>query len=96
MGRVESPPLRSEILLTQGTDLNEPGKRLFIGATKRVKKVLVSGGIATAAIRQANEGDKITDIVNGVGDFLGPRELFRRIHTTRQWRRFIAVTFAPL
>jgi hypothetical protein len=95
LGRVESSPVKYEVLLTLGTDFKEPGKRLFVGATTRVKKVLLSGGVATAAVREANEEDRVTDIVNGVGDFLGTRELFTRIHTTRQWRPFVAVSFAP-
>jgi hypothetical protein len=95
IGNPERAPLRSEFFATLGTDLSDPGKHLFVGASARVKKVFVSGGIATAAVRDANDGDKINDVVGAVGNILGTRELFTRIHTTRQWRPFIAVSFAP-
>lgn len=52
-------PRRREMFLTLGTDFAPPGKRLFIGATTKIKKILFTGGIATAAIREANEEDKV-------------------------------------
>jgi hypothetical protein len=95
LGRAHAAPGRRELMVTLGTDFAEPGKRIFVGATTRVKKVLLTGGIATAAVREAGDNDKITDIIANVGEVLGTRELFTRIQTTRQWRPFVAITFAP-
>ena len=95
LGRAAATPGRRELFLTLGTDFKDPGKRIFIGATTRIKKVLLSGGIATAAVREANDEDKVTDVITDLGDILGTRELFTTIHTTRQWRPFVAITFAP-
>lgn len=95
LGGEQTPARRREIFLTIGTDFEAPGKRVLMGATTRIRKILLSAGVATAAVREANEEDKVAEVVDGVGDFLGTRELFTRIYTTRQWRPFIAVTFAP-
>jgi hypothetical protein len=92
---VELPLLRSDLFLSLGTDFTDPGKRLFIGATTRIQKLLLSAGIATASVRDADDNDRITDVVSGIGGVLGTRELFTRIRTTRQWQPFIALTFAP-
>ena len=95
LGRADRAPGGQELFLTLGTDFKDPGKTLFIGGTTRVKRILLSGGIATAALREAKEGDRVTDIIGGIAGALGTRELFTRIQTTRQWRPFFAVTFAP-
>lgn len=95
LGTPEARHSVAEWFATIGTDFNEPGKRIFLGATGRVKKVLLSFGIATAAVREANAGDQVPDIVDAAVDIVGTRELFTRIRTTRQWRPFVAVSFAP-
>lgn len=95
VGAAEAPPGRRETFLTLGTDFADPGKRIFIGATTRIKKVLISAGVATAAVREAKAGDRVTDIIDAAGGVLGTRELFTRIRTTRQWQPFLALTFAP-
>lgn len=95
LGRAESRHLGTDWSATIGTDFKDPGKRLFLGLTGRVKKVLLSGGVATASVREADDSDKVSDIVNAAGSILGTRELFTRIRTTRQWRPFVAVSFAP-
>jgi len=95
LGEVTLPPFGSDVFVSLGTDFSDPGKRIFIGATTRMKKILLTGGIATESVRAVDVGDRVTDIVSGVGGILGTRELFTRIRTTRQWQPFIAVTFAP-
>ena len=95
LGGAQPAPGKRDYFLTLGTDFANPGKRLFIGATTRVKKLMLSAGIATASVRDARPADKVNDIIEGVGEVLGTRELFTRIQTTRQWRPFAAVTFAP-
>jgi hypothetical protein len=95
LGGGEKKRWGSDWFATIGTDFNEPGKRLFLGASGRLKKVLISGGIATASVREADADDRVTTVVDAVGGALGTRELFTRIHTTRQWRPFFSVSFAP-
>jgi hypothetical protein len=95
LGGAEKKRWGSDWFATIGTDFNEPGKRLFLGASGRLKKVLISGGIATASIREADAEDRVTVLVDAVGGVLGTRELFTRIHTTRQWRPFFSLSFAP-
>ena len=93
LGRTESTPLNSQVFATLGTDFKDPGKRLFFGASLRVKRVFVSGGVATASVKEGE--DRLTDAILAAGEVLGTRELFGQIVTTRQWRPYVSVSFAP-
>lgn len=93
IGRAETAPLRSQFFATLGTDFKDPGKRLFVGGSFRLKKVMISGGVATASVKEGQ--NPIDDAILAAGELLGTRQLFTHIISTRQWRPYAAITFAP-
>ena len=58
-----------------------------------MKRVFVSGGVATASVKEG--ADQLTDAILAAGELLGTRELFGHVVTTRQWKPYVSISFAP-
>ena len=79
--------------LTLGTGLTDVGERLYLGASWRFGRAILTAGAVSLDVSEAEPVAK--DVLGAVGQLTGAQELFSQVATRRRFRPFVGVSFAP-
>lgn len=79
--------------LTLGTGLTNVGERLYVGASWRFGRVILTGGAVSLDVSDGEPAPK--DLLGAVGQLTGAQDLFSQVATRRRFRPFVGVSFAP-
>lgn len=77
------------ILGTLGTDFEEPGKRLYVGASVRfLSRVYLGFGALSGSVAEGQN-----KVIEQIGEGLGSRELFTTVTSRREWKPYFHISF---